>query len=60
MDANLNAMEGANSPTLVLAAQHCVAADVKIRLRFNPEHRLLDYTCTFTVTELFRLFRLQM
>ena len=45
VDANLNALEGANATALVLLAQHCVAADVKIRLHFNPEQRLVNYTC---------------
>lgn len=45
VDANLNALEDANATALVLLARHCVAADVKIRLCFNPEHKLVDYTC---------------
>ena len=38
MDANLNALEGGNATALVLLAQHCVTADVKIRLHFNSGH----------------------
>ena len=31
--ANMNVMEGANATALVLLAQHCLAADVKFKLR---------------------------
>ncbi len=44
-------MDGANVTVLILLAQHCVAADAKIKI--NSVQRFVDFTDEFTVAELF-------